>query len=226
MNHSCNLDNIINTFTKHRNLENKIKQEKYLKNQFEFLGIPQPLRKEIQKQIVSDSKKLTIDQIIDLVIDLHKLNIREYMYLGQNILTANIKKLNYDNVLKLVPLIRINSWWENIDGYVGIFNIVLLREDKIEDFIDKFYQDEDFWIRRMTILIQLKSKEKVNIAYLEKVIEYNYKDNEFFIQKAIGWMLREYSKNNPEYVIKYIENNNFSNFIQKEALKVINKKSV
>lgn len=217
------IDTIIEVFEANQDLENKIKQEAYLKNQFLFLGIKQPIRKQIQKDFLIQSKKLTNDEIIELVTKLHNLEHREYMYLGRDILAHNIRKLTTPDLIKLMPLITIKPWWENVDGYVGIFNQVLLRENKIEDFIDKYYQNDDMWVRRMTILIQLKSKDQTNTKYLDKVIKYNYMDKEFFIQKAIGWALREYSKTNPEYVEKYIEENTFSNFINKEALKVINK---
>ena len=66
-------------------------------------------------------------------------------------------------------------------------------------------KDEDFWIRRIAIDHQLTRKEKTNAELLEKIIINNFGSDEFFINKAIGWSLRDYSKTNPQWVRNFIE---------------------
>ena len=61
-------------------------------------------------------------------------------------------------------------------------------------------KDQDFWLRRIAIDHQLMRKEKTDTDLLEKVILNNLGQNEFFINKAIGWSLRNYSKVNPDWV--------------------------
>lgn len=55
-------------------------------------------------------------------------------------------------------------------------------------------KDEDFWVRRIEIDHQLCRKEKTNTKLLEEILVNNFGSNEFFIKKAIGWSLRDYSK--------------------------------
>ena len=61
-----------------------------------------------------------------------------------------------------------------------------------------------FWLRRIAIDHQLNRKEKTNKELLEKIIVNNLGSSEFFINKAIGWSLREYSKTNPAWVKNFI----------------------
>lgn len=213
------LKDIINLFEQYKDDEEKIKKEAYLLNQFSFLGIKKPRLTIISKDFVKQSKTLSHDELIDLVINLHKQPYREYMYFGQVILKANVKRITTEDVIKLIPLLEINGWWENVDGYVNIFNTVCVRENTITKVTNSYYKHPNLWIRRMAILLQLKSKDKTDTALLEKVIKYNELNDEFFIQKAIGWVLREYSKTNPEYVKNYIQINNFSNLVVKEGSK-------
>ena len=66
-------------------------------------------------------------------------------------------------------------------------------------------KDEDFWVRRIAIDHQLCRKEKPNTKLLEAILVNNFGSNKFFIDKAIGWSLRDYSKTNPELVIEFVE---------------------
>lgn len=66
-------------------------------------------------------------------------------------------------------------------------------------------KDEDFWIRRIEIDHQLCRKEKTNTKLLEAILVNNFSSNEFFISKAIGWSLRDYSEANSELVKKFVE---------------------
>jgi 3-methyladenine DNA glycosylase AlkD len=65
--------------------------------------------------------------------------------------------------------------------------------------------DENIWLRRIAIDHQLARKDKTDTALLEQIIVNNLGQREFFINKAIGWSLREYSKTNPDWVRGFIE---------------------
>ena len=69
----------------------------------------------------------------------------------------------------------------------------------------KWSNDDDFWVRRIAIDHQLCRKLDTNVELLEKILVNNFGSSEFFINKAIGWSLRDYSKYNPEWVRGFIE---------------------
>ncbi|SFB79495.1 DNA alkylation repair enzyme [Brevinema andersonii] len=64
--------------------------------------------------------------------------------------------------------------------------------------------EELFWYKRIAIIVQLRWKENTNTNLLSHVILDNKNYNEFFVQKAIGWILREYSKTNPDWIYNFI----------------------
>lgn len=66
-------------------------------------------------------------------------------------------------------------------------------------------KDEDFWVRRIAIDHQLGRKEKTNTKLLEAILVNYFGSDEFFINKAIGWSLRDYSKANSELVKEFVE---------------------
>ena len=69
----------------------------------------------------------------------------------------------------------------------------------------KWSQDPDLWVRRVAIEHQLLRKKKMKTALLQKIIENNLDSQDFFINKAIGWALRDCSKTNPDWVRNFIE---------------------
>ena len=84
---------------------------------------------------------------------------------------------------------------------------IALKYPKVNDIILQWSTDENIWLRRIAIDHQLLRKEKTNVELLEKIIKNNFGQTEFFINKAIGWALRDYSKTNPKWVRDFIEKN-------------------
>ena len=84
-------------------------------------------------------------------------------------------------------------------------------------------KDSNIWLKRVAILYQLSLKEKVDKQILERILVDNLGDSEFFINKAIGWALRDYSKYNPEWVREFIKKNkdNMASLSIREASKYI-----
>ena len=76
-------------------------------------------------------------------------------------------------------------------------------------------------MNRSAILFQLNYKQKTKVAFLFSECLNQAHSKEFFIQKAIGWALREYAKTNPEIVRQFVENSNLKPLSTKEALKNI-----
>lgn len=211
-------------FEKNKDAENAIKQEAYLKNQFKFLGLPKPKRASLEKQFVKNTKQLEKEQVIEVIFNLSELTEREYLYTSQMVLQANYLKFDYDNVLELTKITRNNQWWENTDGFQSFLKKWFrANPEYIKPFVLEFYQDENMWMRRLAIIAQLGMKDITDFTVMKKAIRYNLKYDQFFIQKAIGWALRDYSKVNPGDVAAFIDNHReqMSNLAIREASKYI-----
>jgi 3-methyladenine DNA glycosylase AlkD len=77
------------------------------------------------------------------------------------------------------------------------------------------------WLRRSSIIFQLHLKKDTDTMLLAEAIEKNLGSKEFFINKAIGWALREYSKTDPEWVRAFISSHELAPLSVKEASKYI-----
>lgn len=212
----------IDIFKENRNEENAVYMKKYMKDKFDFLGIKSSKRKELQKEFFKDiDKNSPIDKT--LVNNLWNENYREYQYLAIDYLIKKKKQLEKDDILFIKELITNKSWWDSVDLIAShlLGEICKLCPELVDEYIIDWSKDENLWIRRSTILYQLKYKENVDTNVLEIVIRNNKEDNDFFIKKAIGWMLREYSKTNKEWVKVFISKNELSKLSIKEASKYL-----
>lgn len=195
-------------FEANRNEENAIKQQAYLKNQFKFLGLAKPIRSQLEKTFVEQTKSLSAPEIIELCFELSNLNYREYLYTSQMVLLANYQKFNYQDILQLMQITLIDQWWENTDGFQSFLRMWFKKNPEyIRPFVISTYKDENMWVRRLAIIAQLGLKTQTDFVILKRAIRYNNKFDEFFIQKAIGWALRDYSKTNRDQVAKFITEN-------------------
>jgi 3-methyladenine DNA glycosylase AlkD len=98
--------------------------------------------------------------------------------------------------------------------------------DEKEKVFELFFKHSNFWMRRISIILQLTEKEKTDKTMLTKAILFDLETDEFFIQKAIGWSLRQYSKVNPKWVKSFVIEHNLSALAEREALKQIRKDEV
>lgn len=191
-------------FEENSNAENSLQMEKYMRNQFKFYGIKTKERRSLYKDLIKDDKKREkIDW--DFLYRCFNDDYREINYLSLDYLQAMEKLLSFEDVEKLIPFVKTKQWWDSIDVIDTIIGNIGLKDTRIEELMLKWSTDEDFWVRRIAINHHRKRKEKTNTELLEKIIINNFGSDEFFINKAIGWSLREYSKVNPEWVKKFFD---------------------
>jgi 3-methyladenine DNA glycosylase AlkD len=138
------------------------------------------------------------------------------------------KKTTREFIDLYVFMITTKSWWDTID-YIAA-NLVGKHfsryPDQIPAYTEKWMNSGNFWLQRSALLFQLKYKKETDLNLLFDFIERLAHEDEFFIRKAIGWALREYSKTDPETVIKFVESHDLKPLSRKEALKVIERKKL
>ncbi len=184
--------------------ENAISMAKYMRNLFLFYGISTPKRKAVYKDFLKEEKKLEkidwkfLDQCYQ---DSH----REFQYFVCDYLLAMKDYLTYEDIPKIKQYIIRKEWWDTIDCFDAVIGEIGLRDSRVDKLMLVWSKEKDFWLRRIAIDHQLNRKEKTNKELLEKIIVNNLGSSEFFINKAIGWSLREYSKTNPTWVKELID---------------------
>lgn len=202
--------------------ENAIAMSKYMKNMFEFYGIPTPKRKKVYKDFLNVEKKTKkIDWIF--LNQCYEDDHREFQYLVSDYLLTMKQNVTFEDISKIKNFIIQKSWWDTIDFLCKVIGDVELRDSRVKELMLKWSNDENIWIKRSALEHQLNLKDKTDCELLEKIIVNCFGTNEFFINKAIGWALREYSKINPEWVKNFINKykDNMNNLSIKEASKYI-----
>lgn len=209
-------------FEEHRNDDNAGPMKKYMKDHFPFLGIKSPLRKELEKQFFKETGILKEEFNKDIVEGLWDKDEREYQYTAITYIGKFIKKMPKDTILLLERLITTKSWWDSVDSIAPqVGELARNYPELVEENINHWSKHDNFWLRRASILFQLKYKNETNEALLYKYMVKNADSKEFFIQKAIGWALREYSKTNPESVKAFIEGNQLAPLSIREGSKYL-----
>ncbi|MFC5680797.1 DNA alkylation repair protein [Streptococcus downii] len=180
--------------------------EAYMRHQFPFLGIAAPERNALYKKYFPEAKKTRIIDW-DFVDTCWEKEPREYQYVAANYLKAMQSYLTKDDLPKLERLVVTKSWWDTVDILDRVVGSLVANHPELEEVILKWSLSDNIWLRRVAIDHQLLRKEKTDVRLMEKVLLNNLDQTEFFINKAIGWALRDYSKTNPEWVESFIEKN-------------------
>ena len=206
----------------HKNEEQAQKMSKYMLNKFEYIGIKTPERCKIFKSFFKEYKN---EEKIDweFVNKCWENKNREFQYIAADYLKNMKDKLIIDDIPKFKQLILKKSWWDTIDNLDMTIGALALKDSNVNKILLEWSLDENIWLRRIVIDHQLLRKEKTNTELLEKILKNNLGQAEFFINKAIGWALRDYSKTNPEWVKNFIEKNreNMAKLSIKEASKYL-----
>ncbi|TXJ60085.1 DNA alkylation repair protein [Brachyspira aalborgi] len=215
------LNDIFAEFKKLKNDKKAIEMSAYMKNQFAFLGISASPRKEIENKIFKSVSKGDLD--FKFTDKCYKNKYREFQYTAIDYLNFKKEYLNISHIEILKNYILTKSWWDTIDHLDKIVGDIALRDERVNKILLNWSLDENIWIRRVAIDHQILRKEKTNIELLEQIIINNFNQKEFFINKAIGWSLRDYSKTNPKWVEDFIKRhkNSMNNLSIREASKYI-----
>jgi 3-methyladenine DNA glycosylase AlkD len=207
----------------HRNPEKAAGMAAYMKNLFPFSGLQMPTRKLINKAVwLTVQPFVSEDWLLQSALLLWEKNEREYQYAALDLLTKYVKSLSPVALPVIEGLIIHKSWWDTVDAIAArIVGSLVFRFPELLPTIDHYSSHENLWLRRTAILHQLSYKQKTDSERLFLYCTVNANSKEFFIQKAIGWALREYSKTNSEAVINYIRSNShqLSNLSKREGLK-------
>jgi 3-methyladenine DNA glycosylase AlkD len=198
-----NYQELQRTFARDANGKLAEQMSAYMRNQFEFYGYQSAARKKVyHQQLIQEKKQHQINwQLLNQAWnDPH----REMQYFVCDYLNRMAGYLSFSDMHRIEQYVRTKQWWDTIDSLIKPIGKLGLRDQRIDKLMLQWSLDEDKWVRRVAIEHQLLRKDKMNIDLLAEIIENNLGNNEFFINKAIGWALRDYSKTNPVWVKQFI----------------------
>ncbi|HHQ0140352.1 TPA: DNA alkylation repair protein [Listeria innocua] len=208
-------------FRANRSVADSKPMEAYMKNQFPFLGIRATERKKLVADFLRENGMP--DDLLELVVELFAEEERELQYAAIDLLSRYGKKQASEAIEIYEQLVTTKSWWDTVDGLAGtvVSNHFKLYPDLIPIYNEAWINGDSIWLARTAILFQLKYKEETNAELLFANCEKWLGSKEFFIQKAIGWALRQYAKVDSEAVRVFVNSHTLAPLSRREALKHI-----
>lgn len=217
---------ILATFEEAKDPIRANQMKEYMRGQFEYFGLVAPLRKDLSKIYLRELPKEGRDTVYQVVRELWRHEYREVHYVAQEMLLKVSKKMMVKEDLKLInEMITTHSWWDTIDFIAP--KICKVYFDKFPEERDAWIEyciaSDHIWLQRSALLVHLKQKEEVDFKCMFATILRLNHTKEFFLNKAIGWLLREYSKKHPQLIEDFIEVNkdSLSNLSIREGSKYL-----
>ncbi len=160
----------------------------YMRHRFDFLGVSTPARRAAIREMVRGQ-----GPDWELVAACWVQPEREFQYVACDHLKQ--APLGSADLPRLKGLVTEKSWWDTIDALAKPIG----RAADAADMRD-WARDEDLWVRRVSILHQLGRRDDADTGLLTEIVLANLGSGEFFIDKAIGWALRDHARHDPEWV--------------------------
>jgi 3-methyladenine DNA glycosylase AlkD len=223
-NKTPHIERLVGAMLKVRNKENAASMTGYLKGHFPCLGIHRPERDKIQKKWFNELKEVENLNHWDVASTLWELEHREYQYVAIDYLKKIPKKMyEKDDYQRIEELITTKSWWDSVDQIASNIAGPYFQNcpDMRDPVITNWRNSKDLWLNRTCLLFQLRYKEKTDFELLKGLILQYMPVKEFFIQKAIGWSLRNYSRTEPDAVRNFVQDLDLSTVAKREAYKYI-----
>ena len=208
---------------KKRNLENAAAMKKYMREQFDYFGIKMNDRRDLCKQYMNSRPLPEGKELRDIVKELWQMPERDFQYFAVELMMKCKKQWKDSDIKLFEKMITQKSWWDTVDFIANQLVGPWLKNnpDQIVSITGKWNNSDNIWLQRMSLLFQLKYKKDTDTDLMFKYIRHLSGSEEFFVQKAIGWILREYSKTDPVAVKKFISETKLKPLSRREGLKLI-----
>ncbi|MCK0131023.1 DNA alkylation repair protein [Flavobacteriaceae bacterium F08102] len=217
------LNTLETTFRSEANAQIAEGQKAYMRNQFEYLGLKTNDRRRLQKPFLEKTFLPDKKELEKFIKALWSKPERDFQLFGQELAQRFSNDFEENDIDLLVYMITHKSWWDTVD-YIAIHLLGAYFKkfpNQQQPLTDLWISSNNLWLQRSSLLFQLNYKEKLNTVLLASIINSLIGSTEYFINKAIGWVLRQYSRTNPTWVTHFVKQTNLANLSQREALRLL-----
>ncbi|HZW60902.1 MAG TPA: DNA alkylation repair protein [Candidatus Babeliales bacterium] len=223
------LNQIQQIFSLHADPIRAHSQQQYMKSSMPFWGIPKPTLTKLIIPIIKQHEPQSLEHYKENILyTFQNAQHREEWYAAVMYSRHYKLYIRPENIDLYINIILISQWWDIVDEVADhLIGKALLKVQHREKYFEQWIKHHNLWIRRTALIAQLKYKKQTDFNLLTNLILEVAYEKEFFIRKAIGWSLREYSKTNPEVVRNFIENHKhqLSTLSIREGLKILERTS-
>ena len=182
------------------------KEKAYLRSDLRHYGTTMPAMRQVVKD-VSRRHALGHDDVIALVEVLWSVPVHERRAASAELLEQLVDQLEPHDIELLERLLRESRTWALVDGLAAsVVGPLVERHPELTAVLDRWAVDDDFWIRRSALLALLGPlrKGEGDFARFGRYADAMLDEKEFFIRKAIGWVLRDTAKRRPDMVYEWL----------------------
>ncbi|MFC2150502.1 DNA alkylation repair protein [Calditrichota bacterium] len=189
------------------NHQNAVPMQIYMKSEMPYRGVKSPQQKKIFQSSSKNWQPGDLNEYLKVIEQLWDAEYREERYAAIFIAQKYKKFQTLEALLTYRMMIKTGAWWDYVDAIASHLIGSLLQNypDNMKPLMYEWIEDEDVWIRRTALLCQLKFKAETDQQMLFDFCRKRLGEESFWIRKAIGWALREYSKSKCEEVSRFVE---------------------
>lgn len=184
-----------------------LETKRYLKSDLEFLGLITADVRPVVKTFVRANPNARRTAVLEVVRTLWAERVFEARWLAVELLDAYESSLRPADMRLLERMIRESKTWALVDMLaVSIAGGLVARYEELSSTLDRWATHDDFWVRRASMLALLKPlrRGEGDFERFARYADGMLDEKEFFIRKAIGWVLREVGKRRPAEVLDWI----------------------
>lgn len=193
----------------------------YMKGHFDYYGMRMQDRRDLMKQFFTEQGWFEKERLTEMVEWCWKQPQREWQYVGMEAVQKFIKKSDPSILPLLEMMLSTKSWWDTVDMIAT--NCVGVLFQKFPELIvpttQKWMDSNNMWLQRTCIIFQLKYRLNTDTNLMFEYMLRLNQSNEFFIQKAIGWALRQHSKYERDLIVDFIRDNELKPLSKREGMK-------
>jgi 3-methyladenine DNA glycosylase AlkD len=210
------------------NADRAAQEKAYLKSDLEFFGESVWEIRRVAKAFVGGAKPLKHGDLTALVEALWAEPVFERRMASVVLLELHPKLLTAADLPLIERLLRESLTWALVDALAtDVIGGILTRSAvEVTPVLDRWSTDPDFWIRRASLLAELQPLRKGgDLGPFLRRADAMLDEKEFFIRKAIGWVLREVGKRRPAEVVAWVapRTHRASGVTMREAVKYLPK---
>ena len=183
-------------------------EKRYLKSELEFFGVTVPEMRRVVKAAVRDYPGLGAAELVAWAAELWRAPVHERRMAAVEVLTLAAPRLGSGDLATVERLLRESGTWALVDGLaVNVAGEIAVRDPRSWPVIDRWAVDADFWLRRSALLALLRGIRtgRPDLPRFTRYARPLLAEREFFIRKAIGWVLREISRRDPDWVASWTQ---------------------
>lgn len=186
-----------------------VNEKRYLKSPSEMhhIGVKVPVIRRLTKALSRSHPELRHDDLLELVNALWSRHVHETRMAAIELLNDRSKLLTAKDALLIERLIDDSHTWAYVDNLSATtMGSLVERFPEMTNTLDRWSEHENFWLRRASMLSLLGPlrRGEGDFDRFSRYAESMLHEKEFFIRKAIGWILRETSKKRPELVFDWL----------------------